>query len=60
MGKQKEIKERRDKIIRGLELAYEKMIEFKKSKNTPLVVSKNGKVVEIDPHEAPQKVSYTS
>ncbi len=53
-----EIKERRDKIIRGLELAYEKMIEFKKSKNTPLVVSRNGKVVEIDPHKVAPTTSY--
>jgi len=35
-------------ILRGLELAYEKMVIFKKSKGTPLVVSENGKVKLID------------
>ena len=36
-----------DKIIEGLERAYKKLIEFKKYKKTPIIVSKNGKVVEI-------------
>lgn len=38
-----------DKIIEGLERAYQKLIEFKKYKKTPIIVSKDGKVVEIDP-----------
>jgi hypothetical protein len=38
-----------DKIIEGLERAYKKLIEFKKYKKTPLIVSKDGKVVEIYP-----------
>ncbi len=32
----------------GLEKAYKKMVEFKKSKNSPLIVSRDGKVVEIE------------
>jgi sulfur carrier protein ThiS len=47
-----------EKIIRGLELTYKKMIEFKKSKNSPVVVSQNGKVVELDPNTAPPTVVY--
>lgn len=39
----------RDKIIQGLEKTYEKLIEFKKDKNSPLIVSKDNKVVEVDP-----------
>lgn len=40
-----------DKIIEGLEKAYKKLIEFKKYKKTPIIVSKDGKVVEIYPHK---------
>jgi len=39
-----------DKIIEGLEKAYKKLIEFKKYKKTPIIVSRDGKVVEICPH----------
>ena len=38
-----------DKIIEGLERAYKKMIDFKKYKKTPIIVYKDGKVVEINP-----------
>jgi hypothetical protein len=38
-----------EKIIEGLERAYRKLIEFKKYKKTPIIVSKDGKVVEINP-----------
>ncbi len=38
-----------DKIIEGLERAYKKLIEFKKYKKTPIIVYKDGKVVEINP-----------
>ena len=48
--------ENRDKIIEGLEKAYRKLIEFKKYKKTPMVVEKEGKVVEI-PYE---KIKPTS
>ena len=47
-----------DKIVRGLELTYKRLIEFKKSKNSPLVVSRNGKVVKLDPHEVPSTTTY--
>ena len=42
--------ENRDKILKGLEEAYRKLIEFKKYKKTPMVIGKDGKVVEI-PYE---------
>lgn len=44
-----------EKIIEGLELAYKKLIEFKKYKKTPIIVSKNGKVTEISPDKATAK-----
>lgn len=40
-----------DKIIEGLEKAYQKLIEFKKYKKTPMIVSIDGKVVAIDPNK---------
>ena len=47
-----------NEIIKGLELAYERMVEFKKSKNSPIVISKNGKVVKLDPFEAKPTIKY--
>jgi hypothetical protein len=49
----------RDKIISGLELAYQRMIEFKKRKGTPIIQYKDGKVIEVNPNEAPPTVKYT-
>ena len=42
----------RDKILAGLELTYQRLIEFKKQKGTPLILYKDGKVVEVNPNEA--------
>ena len=41
--------ELRDKILIGLEKVYEKLIEFKKQKNTELVIMKDNKIVRIKP-----------
>jgi sulfur carrier protein ThiS len=37
------------KISKGLKLAYKKLLAFKKQKNTPLVISKDGKIVKLKP-----------
>ena len=37
------------KILQGLEKAYEKLIEFKKQKNTELVIMKNKKIIKVKP-----------
>jgi len=50
--------ENRDKIIKGLELAYQKLIEFKKYKKTPLIVDRKGKIVEIEPDKILPTTSY--
>lgn len=39
----------KDKILVGLEKVYEKLIEFKKLKNTELVIIKDNKIVKIKP-----------
>jgi hypothetical protein len=44
--------ELRNKILLGLEKVYEKLIEFKKQKNTELVVIRDNKVVRIKPDQA--------
>jgi hypothetical protein len=41
--------ELKDKIVKGLEKVYEKLIEFKKAKNSELVIMRNGKIVKIKP-----------
>jgi len=51
--------ENRDKIIQGLEKAFQKLIEFKKYKKSPLITSKNGKIIEIDPDKI-QPAMYTN
>jgi PHD/YefM family antitoxin component YafN of YafNO toxin-antitoxin module len=35
------------KVMKGLELSFQKLLEFKKQKNSPLVVMRNGKIVKI-------------
>jgi hypothetical protein len=38
-----------DKILKGLELAYEKMLVEKRAKNYELVVLRDNKIVTIKP-----------
>ncbi len=35
------------KILKGLELSYKRMIEFKKQKNSELVIMEGNKIVRI-------------
>ena len=58
MDKSKTLKEQREKIVKGLELTYQKLVEFKKSKNSPLIVSKNGKVTAVKPEQVQPKTIY--
>ena len=44
--------EEKIKILKGLEKVYEKLIEFKKSKNSELVVLRNNKIMKIKPRRA--------
>lgn len=39
----------KDKILKGLEKTYEKLLEFKRSKNSVLVVMRDNKIVKIKP-----------
>lgn len=51
MKEDKEMIELRDKIIEGLKLSYKRLIEFKKQKNSVLVVMRGGKIVKLKPEE---------
>lgn len=42
-------KEEKNKILLGLEKVYEKLIEFKKQKNSELVILKDNKIVKVKP-----------
>jgi hypothetical protein len=41
--------ERRQKILMGLESSYRKMLEFKKQKNSLIVILRDGKIIHIKP-----------
>jgi hypothetical protein len=58
METKEELKEERDKIVKGLEEAYRKLVEFKKAKNSPLVIVRNGQIVEIDPNDVQPTILY--
>lgn len=45
----KENIELREKILKGLDLTYQKLIKTKMERNLDLVISKNGQVITIDP-----------
>lgn len=49
MGIKDSNKDLADKIVEGLKEVKRKLTLFKKEKNSPLIVSKDGKVVEIEP-----------
>lgn len=41
--------EEKNKILKGLEKTYEKLLEFKKDKKSELVVLRDNKIVKIKP-----------
>jgi len=47
--KDKESNIRVNKILKGLELSYEKLLAEKKSKNSELVILRDNKIVTIKP-----------
>jgi hypothetical protein len=49
MTKAEQQKELFDKKTKGLEMAYEKLLEFKKKNNSVLVVMRDNKILRIKP-----------
>lgn len=43
-------------IIEGLKEVTIKLVEFKKSKNSPIIVSEKGKILELDPYEVEKQL----
>jgi hypothetical protein len=43
--------ELRDKILKGLEISFERLIAYKKYKNSVMVVMKDNKIVKIKPED---------
>lgn len=41
----------KEKILKGLELSYKKLIKNKIDRNLDLVISEDGKVVHVDPRK---------
>lgn len=41
--------EEKNKILKGLEKMYEKLLEFKKMKNSELVILRDNKIIRIKP-----------
>ena len=51
MGNKEQRKDIREKIIKGLNKTYEKLLEMKRRKNSVLVISENGEIIKIKPEE---------
>lgn len=49
MTKAEIFEEEKEKILKGLELAYQRLLEYKKSKNSVLVMMRDNKIVKIKP-----------
>lgn len=52
-----ELKELEQKVSLGLKEAYRKLVVFKKKNNSPLIVSRDGKVIAIAPKDIPLTTS---
>ncbi|MEO1053452.1 MAG: hypothetical protein AAFX87_22650 [Bacteroidota bacterium] len=58
MSTEEQLKEERDKIVKGLEETYRRLVEYKKYKRSPIVVEQNGEVIEIDPNDIAPTTTY--
>lgn len=45
----KEELEQQARIVAGLKIAYERMLEFKRQKNSEVIVMREGKIVRLKP-----------
>lgn len=58
MRTKEQFKEERDRIVKGLEETYKRLVEYKKQKKSPMIVVRDGKIVAVDPHEILPTTSY--
>lgn len=45
--------ELREKIVRDFEFSYERLLEYKRYKFSPVIINKDGEIIEIPPKERP-------
>lgn len=57
MGIKEQLEDLEDKIAKGLEGAHKKMTTFKQQNNSPIIISKDGKVVEIKVENTPPTIT---
>ena len=48
----------RDKLLKGLDVAYERMIAEKRKNNQKIVVRREGKIVTINPYRKALNTNY--
>ncbi|CAD5254199.1 MULTISPECIES: hypothetical protein [unclassified Imperialibacter] len=58
MGTKEQLKEERDRIVKGLEETYRRLVEYKKQKKSLMIVVRNGKIEAVDPNEIPPTTLY--
>ena len=58
MRTKNQFKEERDRIVKGLEETYRRLVEYKKLKKSPMIVMRNGKIAAVDPNEIIPTTSY--
>jgi len=58
MGNREQLRDERDKIVKGLEETYKRLIEYKKRKHSPMIVVRNGRIEAVDPHKIAATISY--
>lgn len=49
--KEESFKERKEKLLKALEKAFEELVQKKKKENKKLVIERDGKVVHVDPDD---------
>jgi hypothetical protein len=58
MGTKEQLRLERDKIVKGLEETYRRLVEYKKKNQSPMIVVRNGKIEAVDPHKIAATISY--
>lgn len=41
----------KEKILEGLDLSYKRLVKSKRERNSELVISENGKIIRLKPHD---------
>jgi hypothetical protein len=60
MKTNEQLSELEEQVSQGLKEAYRKMVEFKKRNNSPLIVSRDGKVISIPASDIPPTTNSKS